>query len=120
MDRKVYYGIAIELFAIALGVVQHMIGVIPPLLGLLVIVGCAIAGIVLVIQGKQEGNAKQKQEVDRQKMESIKPQEGSLDTVTIQDRLLIESMASSMLLTHGHMDRLGLLADRASGVPLNK
>ena len=120
MHSKVYYGIAIELFAVALGVVQQMIGLIPPILGWPVIIGCVIAGIVLIIQGKEEGNGKQRQELDRQEMASIKPQEGSLDTVTSQDRRLIMSMAMDMLLKHGHMDLTGLLADGASGIHLNE
>jgi hypothetical protein len=120
VPSKVSYGIAIELFAFALWVVQQMIGVIPPPLGWSVIIGCVIAGIVLIIQGKQEENDKQRQESVRQETTSIKPQEGSLDTVTSEDRRLIMSMAMDMLLTHGHMDLTGLLADRASGVPLNE
>lgn len=53
-------------------------------------------------------------------MKAIEPQEGSLDNVTSQDRALIMSMAMDMLLRHGHMDIQGMLADRASGVPLNE
>ncbi len=48
------------------------------------------------------------------------PQIGSLDTVTQQDRALIMSWAMQMIYEHGHMDVEGLLADRASGIPLNK
>jgi hypothetical protein len=120
MHRKVYYGIAFELFALALGVVQKMIGVIPPGVGWRVVIGCVIAGIVLMVESKQEENAKQREEVHRQEMVSIKPQKGSLDTVTSQDRMLITSMAMDMILKHGHMDLTGLLADRASGIPLNE
>ena len=120
MSPNEKYGIAIELFGLALGVVQQMTGAMPPLLGWSVVGVCVIAGIVLIIHGKQERNAKQKQELGSQEIVSIKPQEGSLDTVTAQDRLLIEAMAMDMIITHGHMDMLGLLADRASGIPLNE
>lgn len=53
-------------------------------------------------------------------VKDTKPQEGSLDTVTDQDKLLIAQMAHRMIRSHGHADLVGLLADRASGVPLNK
>jgi len=55
-----------------------------------------------------------------EKLKELKPQEGSLDNVTQQDRKLIIAFAMDMILKHGHMDIPGLLADRASGVPLNE
>ena len=53
-------------------------------------------------------------------LETTKPQEGSLNSVSSQDRRLILSFSKEMIVQHGHMDFFGLLADRASGVPLNE
>jgi hypothetical protein len=114
------YGIAIALLAMALAVVQGMTGTIPPLLGWPVVAGCVIAAVALIIHGRQERNVEQKQGLNSQEAISIKPQEGSLDTVTMQDRLFIDSLAIHMIIPHGHMDKLGLLADRAKGIPLNE
>ena len=51
----------------------------------------------------------------------IEPQEGSFDSVTTQDRqFIISQLAVPMIWQHGHMDIEGLLADRASGIALNK
>ena len=90
-----------------------------PQVGIPIGIVITLAGIVLLIRAHRS-KVGQKQELDSQKAISIKPQEGSLDTVTIQDRLLIEGMSLDMTITHGRMDMLGLLADRASGIPLNE
>lgn len=55
-----------------------------------------------------------------EEIRDIKPQEGSLNNVTQQDRILIMSWAQQMIFEHGHQDLNGLLADRASGVKLNE
>ena len=48
------------------------------------------------------------------------PPEGSVERVSEKDRILIKRMASLMDTNHGHKDVVGLLADRASGIPLNE
>ena len=51
----------------------------------------------------------------------IEPQDGSFDSVTSQDRrFILSQLAMPMVWQHGHMDIGGLLADRASGIALNK
>lgn len=46
---------------------------------------------------------------------------GSLDSVSLSDRYLIIALSISMGINHKHGgDLVGLLADRASGVPLNE
>lgn len=67
--------------------------------------------------GRKEDQPIQR-EIDLQ--EKIKFQDGSLNSVTTQDRQLILKMAIDMQIAHGHNDFIGMLADRASGVPLNK
>ena len=42
-----------------------------------------------------------------------------LDTVTSEDKRFIESMGIRMMDLHGHEDLLGLMSDRANGVPIN-
>jgi hypothetical protein len=68
---------------------------------------------------KQDVYAQVRQDIEEQ-LRAIKPQEGRLNNVSLQDRLLIQSFALQMIFTHGHQDLKGLLADRASGVPLNE
>ena len=48
------------------------------------------------------------------------PPIGSLDAVSSQDKRLITAMAIDMAISHGHLDLEGLLADRASSIPLNE
>ena len=42
-----------------------------------------------------------------------------LDSVTAQDKKFIETMGIRMMGTHGHEDLLGMMSDRANGVPIN-
>ena len=120
MSSEIRYGIAIELFALAMGLVQQMTEVMPPVIGWPVVIVFVIIGIVLIIHGRRGNNVRQGKETDSLEAIANEPQAGSLDTVTRQDRLLIQGMAVSMITTHGHMDLIGLLADRASGIPLNE
>jgi len=45
--------------------------------------------------------------------------QGTIDSVTSQDRIFIIMLTKNMAFQHGHLDFEGLFADRASGVPLN-
>jgi uncharacterized membrane protein (Fun14 family) len=100
------------LLSIGIGTV---LGFISPWLGIPIgLVLCCI-GILLLWRAYLD---KTKLEVNRQNITSVK--EGSLDTVSKQDRLLIMSMALEMIRIHGYADINGLLADRANNVPLNE
>jgi hypothetical protein len=90
----------------------------------LVVVFVGFIGLTLIYQRsentiKQNIYAQVRQDIEKE-LKKIKPQEGSLNNVTSQDRALIKLMAFEMRWIHGHIDLHGLLADRASGVPLNE
>ena len=118
MSRGEIYGIAAESFALAFGVLQQMIEEIPPFLGWAVVIGCVITGIVLITRGRQGRNVKQKDEL-RALLETAHL-EGKLENISEGDAYLIIAMAIELESKHGWNDLTGLLADRASGVPLNK
>jgi hypothetical protein len=50
----------------------------------------------------------------------LQVQEGNIESVSAQDKRFITSLTLGMTLRHGHLDLKGLLADRASGIALNK
>jgi hypothetical protein len=125
MSKEVYFGLAVGLLAIAVGVLQGMYPVISPIIGWLIVAALGIAAFVLCAIGirkeESERSEKQNREVGQtQERRVIEPQKGSLNNVTLQDRELIQSWALDMLFKHGHEDFKGLLADRASGIPLNE
>lgn len=85
------------------------------------------AGFVVILFN----NEKIKREIQDKIYEQIKKdfagiknptklQDGSLESVSQQDRLLISSFVIEMTTQHGHTDWQGLFADRASGIALNK
>ena len=103
---------------VGLGIVLSLIS---PQIGIPVGVVITSFGIFLVVRAYR-GKTKYRESKEKPQIDNVssKPQEGSLDTVTIQDRYLILSWSIGMIITHGHRDERGLLADRASGIPLNK
>ena len=113
---------AAGLLAIALGVIQGMYPVIPPIVGWPIIAILVLATFTLVDMGirkKAKDNDEQRREQTEQKL-AIEIQQGSLDTVSSQDRKFITAISWGMVMKHGHFDVNGLLADRASGIPLNE
>jgi len=53
-------------------------------------------------------------------IKTMKPKDGTLESITPQDWEIIRKWSLEMILNHGHDDNKGLLADRASGVLLNE
>ena len=51
---------------------------------------------------------------------TMKPKEGTLESITPQDWEIIRKWSMEMILNHGHDDNKGMLADRASGILLNE
>jgi hypothetical protein len=118
------YGLAIGLFALALAAVQGMTGVIPPLVGWPVVIGCVIAGVVLIIHGKQKRSVRQKQEVDSQETigekdvrDEIPP--SSWKGLSEAEFAQVELAFISMKVHHGHTDPDGLIDDQKNRKPLN-
>jgi hypothetical protein len=56
----------------------------------------------------------------REIQETMKPKEGTIESITPQDHEIIRKWSMEMILNHGHDDNKGLLADRASGIRLNE
>lgn len=56
----------------------------------------------------------------REIQETMKPKDGTLESVTPKDWDIIKRWSMEMIHNHGHDDNKGLLADRASGVDLNE
>jgi hypothetical protein len=105
------YGIAIALIGTAMAVIQGMTGAIPPLLGWPIVAGCVVAAVALISRGRRW----------RQEVAGVKSQiAGKLEDISPQDANLILIMSIELDSRHGHNDITGLLADRASGVPLNE
>jgi hypothetical protein len=50
----------------------------------------------------------------------LKPKEGTIESVTSEDREHIIYLIRDMKIIHKHSDLTGLIADRASGIPLNE
>ena len=113
------YGIAAELFAVAFGVVHHMIGELPLLLGWLVVVGCVITGIVLIIRGRQGRNVEQKQELDSQIYVREEIQPSSWKGLSDAEFAQLEIAFISVKVNHGHTDPDGLIDDLKNKKPLN-
>ena len=128
MSKEFYYGLAIGLAGIILTVLQMMYPVIPhvvgwPLVGVLAVV--AFICLDIAIRRKEYERIsgvgyRETTESAETRTVTPEPQEGSLDTVTGEDRRFIVSLCLEMAIQHGHIDFNGLLADRASGVPLNQ
>jgi len=52
--------------------------------------------------------------------DDFNPKEGTIESVTSEDREHIFRLLGDMIIIHGHGDLTGLMADRASTVPLNE
>jgi hypothetical protein len=110
------YGIAIALIGVAMAVIPGITGAIPPLLGWPIAAGCLIAATALIVRGKRG-----RQELNSRETASIKSKiAGGLDGISPKDANLIFAMSIEIDVVHGYNDLTGLLADRASGVPLNE
>ena len=132
MRREVTIGVAIEVIGNGTGIGLQMTGIVSPTVGWVVIVVSNAIGFFLVGRslGKPETSDVDKAELhnsllselrrEGKSVETVARLKGSLDDVPAQDKLLIQAMAIDMTIAHGHLDLDGLLADRASGIPLNE
>ena len=116
MSASEKYGVAIALIGVAMAVIQSMTGAIPALLGWPIVAGCLIAATALIVRGKRG-----RQELNSQETASIRSKiAGGLEGIPPKDANLILAMSIEIDVVHGYNDLTGLLADRASGVPLNE
>jgi len=127
MRRETYIGIAIEILGSGTGTGLQMTEITSATVGWVIIIISSVVGLIMIGYGIRKKDDKGKL-IETQQL-SVEPptepvvqlQEGSIDTVTLQDRRFIRlELSVPMQWRHGHMDTEGLLADRASGVPLNE
>jgi hypothetical protein len=130
MQKDVVIGIAVELIGNGTGVGLQMTGIVSPTIGWVVIVASNAVGFFLIGRSLSKSETVDREglrdsilsELRREgkSVKTITRLKGSLDDVPSQDKLLIQAMAMDMAIVHGHLDLDGLLADRASGIPLNE
>jgi hypothetical protein len=127
MSKEFYIGLAIAFVGIALAVLQMMYPIMPYVIGWPLVGVCAVATFICLdigIRKKEYGNiigSKVTHGLEGNITHAVTvAQKGSVETVSDADKRFIVSLCRDMVLQHGHIDPNGLLADRASGIPLNE
>ena len=122
MRRETIVGIAIEILGNGIGAGLQITGFVEPILGWIIIGISSASGLLLIGYGIGRGNNGREQLEVNQSLSrlDIKKQDGSIESVTEGDLAFLSGLMITMKWDHGHPDIEGLLADRASGVPLNE
>jgi hypothetical protein len=127
LSKEFYIGLAVGFLGILMAVMQMMYPVIPQVVGWPIVGTLAIATFICLDIGIRK-REQQRNDISQatnfpehsQTSSNIESQQGSMDTVSSEDRRFIVSLCMDMIIQHGHMDLNGLLADRASGTSLNQ
>lgn len=101
MAKESYYGLALGLAAIAVGVLQQMLKVMPPLLGWGVVCASGIGAIILVILGARKGKSQESQSITAQQTKT-------------------SNKAKARVLHNEIMDTLAEMADKEDKLPVNE
>lgn len=123
MRRETVMGIAIEILGNGIGAGLQITGFVEPIIGWIIIGISSAVGLLLIGYGIGKGQDDSQQPKEKQSPTTlaIEQQDGSIDSITQRDMLFIISQLSiPMKWRHGHSDTEGLIADRASSVPLNE
>ena len=116
-------GIAIGILGSGIGVGLQLTGIISPTLGWVIILISAISGVFLIGYGlgKEKGGNGGSTPSQSATDSAIALQDGSIESVTIGDMgFVVSQLGIPMSWNHGHRDIEGMIADRASGIPLNE
>lgn len=116
-------GLAIGILGSGVGVGLQLTGIVSPTLGSVIILISAISGVFLIGYGlgkeKGEGAGSTAPQSATDSVSAV--QDGSIESVTAGDvSFIVSRLGIPMSWDHGHGDIEGLIADRASGIPLNE